>query len=95
MHSHRHYCYHYLTFTGVTYSCMPSVCFTVCVCACVGHSGERRKTAEPIEMPFRRQTYVVPRKGVLDVDVHWRHLANTIEQFVHASMQPYVALTMA
>ena len=67
----------------------------LCVCVCVGHSGERRKRAESIEMPFRRQTYVVPRKGVLDVDVHWRHLANTIEQFVHASLQPYVALTMA
>jgi len=35
--------------------------------------------AEPIEMPFRIWTRVGPRKNVLGMGAHWRHLANTIE----------------
>jgi len=35
--------------------------------------------AEPIEMPFGIWTRVGPRKRLLGMGAHWRHLANTIE----------------
>ena len=38
---------------------------------CLWHTGEPRKTAEPIEMPF---------VDAFDEGIHWRHLANTIER---------------
>jgi len=38
-----------------------------------------KKTAEPIEIPFGIWTWVGPRKLVLDIGAHWRHMANTIE----------------
>jgi len=53
-----------------------SVCPSVCRFATiVSHA----RTAEPIEMPFGTWTRLGSRKHVLDGDVHWRHLANTIE----------------
>jgi len=41
-----------------------SVC--VSVCPCVSHTGELRKTAEPIEMLFAGLTQVDPKNRVLD-----------------------------
>ena len=39
-------------------------------------------------MPFRRLTRVGPANNVLDGGVsHWRHLANTTERFMRASMR--------
>ena len=56
--------------------------WSVTVCEAVGHTGEFCKTAKPIEMPT-----VWPEKKHL---IHWRHLANTIEQSMLATMRHYV-----
>jgi len=49
---------------------MSYVMWYVCMCVylCVAHTDlrYRAKTAEPIEMPFERQTHVVLRNHILD-----------------------------
>ena len=40
------------------------------------------KTAEPIDISFRKWTWIGPRKHVLDTGAHWRHLANITEPFL-------------
>ena len=41
------------------------------------------KTAEPIEMSLPVLTRVNQRNGILDAGTYRRHLANTVELFVH------------
>jgi len=41
--------------------------------------------AEPIEMQFGQWTCVGSRNQVLAGAIHWRHLVNTNERFMHSS----------
>jgi len=44
-----------------------------------GHTSDRAKTVEPIEIPLEVKTRVGPRSHVLDDSAHRRHLENTME----------------
>jgi len=57
------------------YSRSSVVCRSVSLYLC----HDRKKTAEPIEMPFGLWTRVGPRKHVLDEGADWPHLTNTTE----------------
>jgi len=42
-------------------------------------------------MPFGLRTWVSPKKHVLDGGAHWRHLANTIEQYMCGSNAAFLS----
>jgi len=64
---------------------------SVCLSVCVGHTRDPCKTAEPIEMPFGRQTRKRLRNHLLDVGTFERHLANTTERSVLVADERTVA----
>lgn len=43
---------------------------SVCVSVVIGHTGEQRKTAEPIKMPADGEIRVGPRVNILDGSAH-------------------------
>ena len=55
------------------------VCVCLSVCLCVGHTGDRCRTAEPTEMLFEGTDYYEPKETLLQEDgVIWAQLVQYI-----------------